>query len=1139
MVRHSSPHPSTRISSPPQRAGPTAFIEDEGHRNAGIPWKGRWFHPVRALLRPGTPQGHGLADARQGHDLTPESGCTRIPSTSQFIAPSTNVRGNTSVGQPQPPAWQANHNYGSGVVGTQVVHDNYLFTCVAAVSPYTSGSTGPTTPTDGIVDGNLTWNYAPQTFTVQDNHGSLHSVTSTGTGSGTLLNCYCADETSATLETNNFVGGFNYRTFQTVLRVSDFYFAGAALFWGFGDSVTFINGHLAWDFTNAPTNTGVLGDGLPLGLFNSADNLQVTDITGFGTGTNAKRQAMVVGTGVIQIRDCAFGQNDTLPLIRARSLLNTYQGAAPAAVPLSTGSNLAFYVDGCSLVNIFGAFWIEIYEQIPNQVTLRNVNNLGGEFLWESFGIWLDQGVALPTSANDIRANIFQYDMPRGETVVQNGTPFTVYQGWDPGASAAPSYLQAVDVTSAFVTLMQLTGLPDAAPSGQAFEKNLFLGTSTDNTSFFGVVGGTSAGQDTTTGIALTGYNGGTSWNATFAHNQIGLDSQAMPAGVYTFSCFLKVNYAVEVIAQIGPTGANTQSASRRLEAADSFQRIEIPFWYPGNGASLQVAVFGPVAPAQPAWASGTYYAGQLVVNTTTRNVYVCTNGTPGSPVSSTVVPTGTGSQINPGGGAIWNYVGPYSGAGTSFTPYTNIGLWMVNKGSRAAPYSFSQAADSAAVVGWVPRTYFGTAAPTQTTTAFFVGDICWNTAPASNGIMGWVCVSSSASYGGAGLWQPFGHIGPTITGANLEAYNQTGNSITISSAASGAPPTIAVSGVSPEPLKLVGNNSAVNGFGVILDNATAATSGDVFDFRSGSQEIASMSWKGDMNLGQAGAVTNQTEALTLNSGNGTTAFASTVTSQTNGALTLKGDVTAGGGDAVTVDNVNAQSSGNALVVKSGGTALAHIDSNGSLRVGMSQPNGLAVNTGGNTVGIQTTTSSRGATAAIVLQGAPSASAGPSVIIDTQSQTMSSGTILAVQNNGSPVLTISYAGHIIPTTSAPTVSTYGTPWGAYSSPTIAGSDTCFSVQFKSGTGAQCTANSTLLFTITLAKAYSSQAFAAFCNYAGTGSTPVAGGAPGTSGFYCVVTGTNTFNVYSTGTFTPGNTTFFTFFFMTLGAGAAS
>src|SRR5262249_19280883 len=96
---------------------------------------------------------------------------------------------------------------------------------------------------------------------------------------------------TGTLATNQLVQNPNQaRTAQSLIRVTNFFFAGACLFWGTGDAISFDNGHMAWDFTTTPTDS----QGMPLGIFNGT--CRITNVTGFGTGSQPARPSVLVGT---------------------------------------------------------------------------------------------------------------------------------------------------------------------------------------------------------------------------------------------------------------------------------------------------------------------------------------------------------------------------------------------------------------------------------------------------------------------------------------------------------------------------------------------------------------------------------------------------------------------------------------------------------------------------------------------------------------------------------------------------------------------------------------------------------------------------------------------------------------------------
>jgi hypothetical protein len=87
--------------------------------------------------------------------------------------------------------------------------------------------------------------------------------------------------------------------------------------------------------------------------------------------------------------------------------------------------------------------------------------------------------------------------------------------------------------------------------------------------------------------------------------------------------------------------------------------------------------------------------------------------------------------------------------------------------------------------------------------------------------------------------------------------------------------------------LTLTGNGAA-SAPGVILDNVTAATSGNsTISFRSGGAELASISFAGNLNIGPAFGTAALSPILVLNSADGTSAHASYLESYQNGTLRI------------------------------------------------------------------------------------------------------------------------------------------------------------------------------------------------------------------------------------------------------------
>lgn len=597
----------------------------------------------------------------------------------------------------------------------------------------TSGSNGVTLPiSGGVLNVGNTFGFPTSgqllVFLANNNAQFLNytgksGTTFTGVTGGT-----------GTLATGQLVQNANQaRTAQSIIEVTNFYFAGPCLFWGAGDAVSFTNGHLSWDFTTCPTST----DGLPLGIFNGG--CRISNVTGFGGGSQPARPAILVGT-FWQVDNMRIGQNTEICFCRTKVLSNLYQGAAAEPVPLptqGTATPTTLIVDECDLTACDGAFWLEIYENLPSQISM-NQRLLAAPFDFENtFGIWVDQAVDL-TQLRTLTQETHAYDFD----YPYNGNEFRFYRGWDPGASVAPTKLIGVDITNQMINV-----LAKKDDNSAERQPNLFGTASATSNGGFTITSGGIGSPDTSSGFSLTAYTASATPNfGTAQFVSPNAFPTSLPAGVYCVSFYLKANFSAQVSLTAGET-SDEGLVARNFDAADYVQRIEIPFYYPGNSTAFYLnLVVQPIPGVIAAWAGATVYAqGQQVEKG--GNVYLAVVG--GTSAGSGG-PTGTGSGIVDNG-VTWNYVGP----GAAFTPTISLGLFMLNKGRKAAPYTFPQNADTALLPGWVPRDYYGTAAPTSTGDTYFVGDRVWNTAPSAGGVIGWVCTAA----GSPGTWHSFGQV--------------------------------------------------------------------------------------------------------------------------------------------------------------------------------------------------------------------------------------------------------------------------------------------------------------------------------------------------------------------------------------------
>ena len=549
----------------------------------------------------------------------------------------------------------------------------------------------------------------------------------------------------------------NNRTFQHQLRVLNFGFAGPHLFWGSGDSVIFSQGHIAWDFTRTVTSS----DGLPLGIFNSGDDLYVDHVVAFenGTGSQPARPAIFIGTGSINVTATTWGQNDGITFVRARYAANTYQGAGthPVGLPTNAAANepalLALKINNAALICSFGAFWLEIYDAFPASINLKNWYDLSTDFFGTK-GIWVEQDALIASQIFTRQKATMNLDI---DGVREFPNIRQIYTGFDLGPSGAPTRANSTEITSQFI----LARVDDPEEDvDNTFQENLFNNPTADGSAVgFGMNGG-STSTDHSTGYPVTLWTAGANTGSGPARALIPFASlmpNNLPSGVYCFSFYWKANWDQDLWITVGPTGGpGGANAIKHFTADASYQRFWIPFYYPGNGASWTVGIIqqANIPVRIVPWTPNTQYAagndqtgtaGDRVTNG--GNVYLCV-------ISGQSAAGGSGPTISIRPPIVdntcrWVWVGP----GGTFTPECALGLMMLNKGRTPAPYVFPNNADTNTKFATVPRIYYGTAAPASG--SYVVGDIVYNTAPASGAFIGWVCTSA----GSPGTWRTFGLI--------------------------------------------------------------------------------------------------------------------------------------------------------------------------------------------------------------------------------------------------------------------------------------------------------------------------------------------------------------------------------------------
>jgi len=598
----------------------------------------------------------------------------------------------------------------------------WLWQASGPIAVVTSGSNGQTLPQATIhVDSTTQFQNVSQDLTVIHQDGSTDSFHATGITSNTFTG---GTGGSTTLQTGDvIVRPANWRSAQHTLIVEDFQHFGAHMFWGTFDFLTFVNGHVAWDFTNAVNSK----DGMPLGVFNSCGSCVVNNVSAAGTGSQPARGALFVGAGgEFDLGQTVWSQNDGLCFIRQQVKLNWYQGAGRAAVPMpNEGVGNVIKLDKFAGVCSFGAFWLECIDYMPFSISIKNWADGSADF-YNTKGIFIERGVFNAANANlDVQTDLCHFDTDG----LQFDIPFSIWMGTDPGPSAAPVRANCTNVTERFTTKMVSEYQKHRALA--EFQPNLGTANFNDQTQYRMLFTSETGASYTTSGYTLhrsTAANLGDPGPSAIIWGAADWMSGITTPGIYTFSFYCLCNWAGSWGFSVGPHANHGPDQFKYVgESPTSLQRIEFPFYYDGSGN--WVAQIAPAAaPATVvAWAPGSYSAGVEGSNTHGQRItkagnrYVCIAGgtSVGGPPDGS---TGHNIQDQSGGSCAWDYVEP----GGTYTATGVCGLYMINPGRGAAPFILGgSAGDASLKPGFVPGLYYGTAAPTQGT--YKHGDMVFN----------------------------------------------------------------------------------------------------------------------------------------------------------------------------------------------------------------------------------------------------------------------------------------------------------------------------------------------------------------------------------------------------------------------------
>lgn len=608
----------------------------------------------------------------------------------------------------------------------------------------------------------------------------------------------------------------NNRTTQYFLVVDHCHFIGPCFFWGSGDTIQFRNCQLQPDWASlaAPGCQGYPGypvstDGVPLGLFNSADVLVIEgcafDPNGFD---GPARRSLFVGAGILTLRTCHSTDLTGLCSIRLAVQNNAWQGGAGAPMylagyPTSSVVGTSLCIEDFAFVNSVGAYWLECHDSIPAKIDLLPQ---GSGLFPETYGVWVDEGLSLQSLILD------QVCAPMASS------DLNAISGWrcpgNPDAYAAFQVTQGPDgPTTVLAQSVTLPGSTNVQFQVAVTNASAFIQPPPGGTLSFTVCGQlvSYAGID---GNTFTGCK--TSGTGIFPSGTIVTATPQRGAGSDVTSYFLpfiefptRSRSPMQGIAakNLMPSGIISLANCTQINATGATTTRDnstgYPLWVFNYGSPGGILAYS--TPQIPAPSDGALPAGMYCYSFYVYATADCTVGTsiqyfidgqpctpePGGLNTERVFGICRPSPPQPPDALLphvqcqppcWQRISvPFyfpGGLGMSLImsmgswdvkPNSSLsyGLFQLNQGVVPTPYRAPQNVGPAGGVGnFVRQEYFGTASPTDPTNPapiadyYNVGDIVWNTAPAQGTCVGWVC--TTAGYIGGPptcVFGPFGTV--------------------------------------------------------------------------------------------------------------------------------------------------------------------------------------------------------------------------------------------------------------------------------------------------------------------------------------------------------------------------------------------
>jgi hypothetical protein len=309
-----------------------------------------------------------------------------------------------------------------------------------------------------------------------------------------------------------------------------------------------------------------------LPAFASGDNLSLIDCVGVPNSddTANPKSAWMAGRGAFVADNTRFGGETQLTICRIKTSI-VYNGRT---VPLGQAPSTVV-LDKCELWSIGAHNWLEIYDAFPGIIDVRMPNIPASV---ASLGTWIDS-VSLPVSSwtyqakqlIEVNIDTFQPQLLKFRT------------------SSDPASSTSTDVTD--IVLNAYSIKTESLPGTSQYQ-NLFLSgkyKASQADTFGGTVGFT--GTDSTTGYTVDTQTSSTGDDTGHFVSEFNTWGGSIPAGIYTFSCYVKSDSANGVL--FYPDSSKGPAGEVQFDSGNEWERIEIPFYHDGSSHTIAIGMFG------------------------------------------------------------------------------------------------------------------------------------------------------------------------------------------------------------------------------------------------------------------------------------------------------------------------------------------------------------------------------------------------------------------------------------------------------------------------------------------------------------------------------------------------------------------